>query len=422
MKAYKKTSQILNAVGILLVFFVLVVLIPLSLPKLAGIRVFGVLSGSMEPEYATGGVVYVQDCNAEKLQVGDVITYRLGSNTDDVMTHRIVEIDFDNRTFFTKGDANDAIDPEPVKWERVIGRVVFYLPYLAIFAMGLGKPIGVAILGLIFFAAILCWIFAERLKTKELKTKEEKKPKKDILRPALRLIAVLLILGAGTYLTTIFWGYHKGNQEYTQLAEQVFGEETFILSEKKENELYNSMAVLMQKNADMIGWITFENADMELSYPVMQGEDNQYYLNHTFSGEENSAGSIFMDIINHDSWEDAHTIIYGHNMKNLSMFGKLRNYKTKDFYEGNEFFWIYTENASYRYQIFAYYDVSEYSDVYTVWYTPDENFEAMIEKMQRRSYYDTGVEVGVEDKILTLSTCSTEGNRFVLHAKRQKSE
>jgi len=129
-----------------------------------------------------------------------------------------------------------------------------------------------------------------------------------------------------------------------------------------------------------------------------------------------------MEVINHPTFEDSHTIIYGHNMRDLSMFGRLKNYKDKDFYEGNEYFTVYTDTKIITYQIFAYYDVAEYSDVYTVWYTPDESFGEMLETMKRKSYYDTKVDVTAEDKVLTLSTCSTTGKRFVVHAKQVMME
>ena len=177
---------------------------------------------------------------------------------------------------------------------------------------------------------------------------------------------------------------------------------------------------LKEQNEDVIGWITFDN--MELSYPIMQGEDNDYYLKHTFSGETNSAGSIFMEAANSSDFEDCHTIIYGHNMRNLSMFGQLKKYKTEEFYEDHQYFTIYTEDRVYRYRIFAYYDISEFGDIYTVGFEPDGEFQTFIDDMMRRSYYDTGVRADKQDKVITLSTCSTTGKRFVINAKRIEGE
>ena len=100
------------------------------------------------------------------------------------------------------------------------------------------------------------------------------------------------------------------------------------------------------------------------------------------------------------------------------MFGSLKNYKTKDHYKGNEYFTIYTLDKIYRYQIFAYYDISMYGDVYNNQFGPDDYFQMFIDNMVKRSYYDTGVRPVKTDKIITLSTCSTTGNRFVVNAVR----
>lgn len=105
-------------------------------------------------------------------------------------------------------------------------------------------------------------------------------------------------------------------------------------------------------------------------------------------------------------------------MKNGSMFGSLKQYKNDGFYEKNAYFTVVTEDAAYRYQIFAYSDVTEDSDVYTTGYLPDETFDGFLTELLKSSYKDTGVAVGKDDKVLTLSTCSGDGLRFVVHAVR----
>ena len=117
-------------------------------------------------------------------------------------------------------------------------------------------------------------------------------------------------------------------------------------------------------------------------------------------------------------FNDCHTILYGHNMKNGSMFGSLKQYKNDGFYEKNAYFTVFTEDAAYRYQIFTYSDVPEDSDVYTTGYLPDETFDGFLTELLKSSYKDTGVAVGKDDKVLTLSTCSGDGLRFVVHAVR----
>lgn len=416
---------------------VILMMVPLTVPKLFGIRIYGVLTGSMTPAYSVGGVVYVKETDASDIQVGDVITFKMGTNTEYVMTHRVVEMD--GSFFVTKGDANNEVDPEPVSYDRLIGKVVLFLPGLAGVAEFVNSSTGRSVLIMLFASAFMMWIVADMLapsKKKQSSNQSEaiaenvqpnKHKKKQSGNPVIQIAGVVLILGAVIYIGSVFLSYRESASEYDALEDAVFSEvsEENITTDTKigtveltaeEKEILAGIAKLREENPEVIGWIKFDN--LELSYPIMQGEDNDYYLNHTFSGEVNSAGSIFMETTNSSDFNDSHTIIYGHNMKNRSMFGSLKTYKTEDFYPGNEYFTVYTLDKVYRYQIFAYYDISMYGEIYSVSFEPGEEFQQIIDNMCRRSYYDTNVEPESTDKILTLSTCSTEGNRFVVNAKR----
>ena len=101
---------------------VILIMVPLTVPKAFGVRIYGVLTGSMAPAYSIGGVVYVMEEDPQNITVGDVITFTMGSNTEYVMTHRVAKIVDGN--FITKGDANNAVDPEPVSFDRLIGKTV----------------------------------------------------------------------------------------------------------------------------------------------------------------------------------------------------------------------------------------------------------------------------------------------------------
>lgn len=146
------------------VFVMLVVLLALALAgvRLVGLRPFAVLSGSMEPEYPVGSLVYVKKTDPAELAVGDVITFMQSENT--VVTHRIVEIlpdDTDPETlrFTTKGDGNDAEDGTPVHYKNVLGRVVLCVPGLGYVSNFIQKPpgmyIAMAVVVLVFFASFL---------------------------------------------------------------------------------------------------------------------------------------------------------------------------------------------------------------------------------------------------------------------------
>lgn len=236
----------------------------------------------------------------------------------------------------------------------------------------------------------------------------------------------MIILGVGMIgialylLVPALLDYKKTNDSYERL------EEEYVTVEPKAEvdedawwyeDVDVQLSALQQVNPDIIGWIRFDQIDV-LSYPILYSGDDETYLRTDLYGNDATAGCIFMEGICTPDFNDSHTILYGHNMKNLSMFGSLKKYKTEGFYEENQFFTIYTDTMAYRYQIFAYRDVAETDQVYSTGYQADDEFQSLIEEMQRRSYEDTGVEVSKEDKIMTLSTCSTEGNRFVVHAVR----
>lgn len=100
----------------------------------------------------------------------------------------------------------------------------------------------------------------------------------------------------------------------------------------------------------MKGWLYIEALD--ISYPVVQGPDNDTYLHTTYEGTSNFAGSIFLDYQNQDDFSDGNTIVYGHNMKNLSMFGKLKQMKEQEKYRDSVYFWMLTPESNDVYQIF----------------------------------------------------------------------
>lgn len=115
----------------------------LLFPKAFGLQEFAVLSGSMMPEIKVGEIVFVKKTDAERLAVGDIITYNLGSSAR--VTHRIMEINEEQRCLITKGDANEAMDGKPVPFDDVVGRVSFHVPYLGYISTYIKTPVGILI-------------------------------------------------------------------------------------------------------------------------------------------------------------------------------------------------------------------------------------------------------------------------------------
>ena len=170
---------------------------------------------------------------------------------------------------------------------------------------------------------------------------------------------------------------------------------------------------LKQQYEDIVGWIYFE--DGLISYPVVQAEDNDKYLHMTYNGKESKSGSIYVDAAHAGDFSDTHTIIYGHNMKNLSMFGRLKHYKTQaGYYLDHQYFQIFCGDEILRYQIFAYRDVEVDNVIYQQTYTSGR---VLSYDLLRKSYINPKLKIQDDDRIITLSTCTADdAHRFVVSA------
>lgn len=253
--------------------------------------------------------------------------------------------------------------------------------------------------------------------TGKIKNERKKRKQQNILFRILFLLALAVFLYAAVRLIMYGITYWRGSHEYKGLQKYISEQPKSEDSTEAEEEFSVDFAGLKALNPDCIGWIRFENID--ISYPIMQGEDNEYYLKHTFEGQEVTAASIFMDVNNHPDFTDQNTFIYGHNMKDKTMFGKLNDYKEEEFYKENPYFYIYTPDYTYRYDIFSCYlaRVDNNLDFYTQ-FASEEQFGEFLEGVKAQSAYDTGVEVTSEDKVVTLMTCNRAGYdyRFLVHA------
>lgn len=210
-----------------------------------------------------------------------------------------------------------------------------------------------------------------------------------------------------------------GSQEFDQLMEEASsGDEG---SEEDSDAFVRlsriDLASLQEINPDGLGWIEIPGTN--ISYPIVQGTDNSYYLTHTFTGEENKSGSIFVEAMNSGDFSDLHTIIYGHNMKNGSMFANLKNYKKESYYQAHPYVYIDLADGSHCYQIFSCYEAATTDNVYTVGYSANDKYAEFLNGLVASSLYSTGVDVSIDDKVVTLSTCTSNGkNRFVVCAKK----
>lgn len=157
-------------------------------------------------------------------------------------------------------------------------------------------------------------------------------------------------------------------------------------------------------------------SDTDICYPLVQGNDNQYYLNHLPNGEKSNSGSIFIDCQNHFT-EDFNVIIYGHNMRNGTMFGTLHDfYREASFAKEHSELIICYDDERYRYELFSVRRVEYESDVYEI---DPEDKALWIQSQKQNSAIKTDVEADKDDKFVTLSTCGkTETEKVVTIWKR----
>jgi sortase B len=176
-------------------------------------------------------------------------------------------------------------------------------------------------------------------------------------------------------------------------------------------------AGLQSVNQDITAWLAC--AGTNVNYPVARGQDNEYYLKHMFNHARNGAGTLFMDYRNAPDFTDRHTIIYGHNMNNHSMFWTITQYKSQSYYNAHPVFMLVTPEGNYEIQLFAGYIVGTGDDAWRLEFVSDEDYYSWIESSWARSTFSANIPLSAEDRVVTLATCTYEYTdaRYVLVGK-----
>ena len=197
---------------------------------------------------------------------------------------------------------------------------------------------------------------------------------------------------------------------------------TYKNVEEDEKELQETIATtsltkLQTQYDEMIGWIQIEQT--KIDYPIMQAENNEFYLTHSYEGEKLRAGSIFLDYRNDPFLNDRHSIIYGHDLRNGSMFGQLYQFGDQSFAEANRHIAIDIGNERLQLEVFAAYETT--TDFYYIETEfTNESFELFIKTIKEKSVITFDEIINRHDQIITLSTCVSDSGsdeRFVVHAK-----
>ena len=239
---------------------------------------------------------------------------------------------------------------------------------------------------------------------------------------AITAVLAAAVLVTGGMSLHSYLSEQRAKNEYDAIRQEVVaepaaGETQEEIAEKNYPELQIDFAELIRTNPDFRGWLYFPALD--ISYPVVQGKDNAYYLHHLFSGESNINGSIFVDCHNQPDFTDQNTIVYGHNMKNGSMFGTLDKYQDKELFEQHPEFYLYLPDKILKYRIFSCYAGRTGSEGYRYHFPEEEDFQTFLDTVSSYRDYDTGTELSATDRIVTLSTCvnSRRNYRYLVHGK-----
>ena len=243
----------------------------------------------------------------------------------------------------------------------------------------------------------------------------KKNKRKNILILFIYLVLIVIMIVSG--IKIIKWV--KENKKSNDLIDDI--KDNISIDENIDNvDKYNiNFNNLKEKNSDTVSWIKVNGTDIE--YPVVKANNNDYYLTHSFDKSYNSAGWIFMDYKNKMNGLDKNIVIYGHNRRDGSMFGTLKNILTEEWQNNPENYIIpfITENEKVEYQVFSVYRVENEEYYITTDFKEDEEFQKFINTIKSRSLKDFNINVTTEDQILTLSTCADNNKyRVVLHAKK----
>lgn len=179
---------------------------------------------------------------------------------------------------------------------------------------------------------------------------------------------------------------------------------------------------LKKKNSDTVAWINVNNTN--INYPVVQANDNEYYLNHSFNKQYNDAGWVFLDCRNNKDFSDKNSIIYAHSRLDKTMFGSLSKALKNSWYQNkdNHIIRISNEYENSLYQIFSVYVIQTENYYITPRFDTNKDYQDFLDIMKGRSIYNFNTNIGTNDRIITLSTCYDDDRKTVVHAKLIKRE
>ena len=248
------------------------------------------------------------------------------------------------------------------------------------------------------------------------RAKHYNKNKTNIPIIILMIFFIILLFFSGTKIVIWYMNNQNNKKISDEIAEFVTVDET---KEDNEEKYVVDFEKLKEKNSDIVAWLKVKGTNIETT--VVKTTNNDYYLTHNFNKEYNSAGWIFADYKNKVDGTDKNLVIYGHNMRDDSMFGSLKWVINEDWYnnEDNKYITLITENETQVYEVFSVYQTEKEDYYIQTNFNTEKEFNTFAQTIKKRSKKDFNVDVNKEDNILTLSTCANNNKyRVVLHAKK----
>ena len=243
---------------------------------------------------------------------------------------------------------------------------------------------------------------------------------KKLILKLLMLILTVVFLVSGFFVVSGLISNKKTEQLYDKLQSEYVTPMTPPSEEKDEEQSEIDISVdfstLLNKNSDIVGWLYIPNT--VVNYPVVQAENNEKYLRRDLEGKKLTAGTLFADFRCGKIGLDPNYIIFGHNMRNGSMFKTITDYKSQSFYDSNPVLYYLTPNKNYKIEPVLGVVVPDDDVVYDLAFDKTQMVE-YINSKKDKSTFSSSVTFSVEDSFITLSTCSKEyeNARFVLIGK-----
>ena len=280
------------------------------------------------------------------------------------------------------------------------------------------------------------YYIVEEPKKESPKGKKNTRKRKNKKWPWVLLLIVLFAIIVVCLVKIVFW--LKDNKTTSEVVNDITNntnieekkdDENTELVNKEENTTSDygyyikfplidvDINKLKEKNSDTVGWINVNNTN--INYPYVQGKDNNYYLDHSFNKKYNEAGWVFLDYRNDKNLSNKNNILYAHSRLDKTMFGSLSKTLKSNWYNNkdNHIIRLSTETENTMWQIFSVYKIPEETYYITTNFNSDNDYQKFLNTIKERSIHNFSTNLTTEDKILTLSTCYSDTERTVVHAK-----